>query len=282
MRRRIGGAGVDCKDDNTSNGEVGNRIFNMKSYWGESSKRPYVIFKRNSPMLCVYCGLEADTREHCPPRFLFDLPLPKDLQTIPACRTCNNGFSADENYVKFVLNDLFKHYELNDDSFQLVQENECIEEKEAREASLRFIQNPFFDTRMERIFRKIAIGHVNYELSIQLFCDERLVETARVSYVIRPMLDEDEWNQIGCCEDITNDVLPEVGSRAYGNIYIVETCKLQNDGTKRFEQNARYIEWTSLQEDNYKYVAFLRENNIIVRMLYRNFLFVEVVFQGEE
>ena len=42
---------MDCKDDNTSNGEVGNRIFNMKSYWGESSKRPHVIFKRNSPML---------------------------------------------------------------------------------------------------------------------------------------------------------------------------------------------------------------------------------------
>lgn len=30
-----------------------------------------LVFRRNPPMQCIYCGKKADTREHCPPKGIF-------------------------------------------------------------------------------------------------------------------------------------------------------------------------------------------------------------------
>ena len=260
------------------NDETGDKGFNMGSFWGEDLKKPFVVFDRSTSMRCIYCGNEATTREHCPPQSFFELPRPADLPTVPACKSCNNGFSSDENYVKHFLYDLFMYYELNDDSFEVPNENERSEVKEAREAVQRFIRNPFFDSKMERIFRKIALGHVCYELSETLFLDEEQNMTVQVSYGIRQMFDKKVWDGIGCFEDITNDILPELGSRAYDNIYVVESRRIQGGGTKEFKNEFRFMKWSSLQEGNYKYIAFLRDDKIIVKMLYRDFFYVEVVF----
>lgn len=50
---------------------------------------------------CVYCQKNiADTLDHIPSRGLF--PDTKDVKflTVPACRKCNRGFSADEEYFR--------------------------------------------------------------------------------------------------------------------------------------------------------------------------------------
>jgi hypothetical protein len=52
---------------------------------------------------CVYCGDNADTRDHIPPRCLLEKPYPANLPTVPSCRSCNNGFAADEEYFHVVL-----------------------------------------------------------------------------------------------------------------------------------------------------------------------------------
>ena len=52
---------------------------------------------------CVYCGARATTRDHVPPRFLLETPLPDDLLTVPSCRDCNRSFSLDEQYLQVVL-----------------------------------------------------------------------------------------------------------------------------------------------------------------------------------
>lgn len=57
--------------------------------------------------LCVHCGIslnqETVAREHVPSRCLLKKPYPKDLITMEACRTCNAGFSKDEQYLFAVL-----------------------------------------------------------------------------------------------------------------------------------------------------------------------------------
>lgn len=47
---------------------------------------------------CVYCGGPADTSDHTPPRSLLPTPFPEGVQamTLPACTSCNGGFSQDE------------------------------------------------------------------------------------------------------------------------------------------------------------------------------------------
>ncbi|SOE65391.1 hypothetical protein SAMN05446635_2674 [Burkholderia sp. OK233] len=47
---------------------------------------------------CIYCGGLENTREHVPSRVFLDAPFPENLPVVGACRSCNNGFSLDEEY----------------------------------------------------------------------------------------------------------------------------------------------------------------------------------------
>lgn len=52
--------------------------------------------------ICAYCGQDnAKTRDHIPPKSLFDRPLPTDLITVPACEECNNGDSVSDDFFQF-------------------------------------------------------------------------------------------------------------------------------------------------------------------------------------
>lgn len=50
------------------------------------------------PAKCIYCGKPATTVDHIPPKNLFSKPRPSDLITVPACNSCNNGASRDDDY----------------------------------------------------------------------------------------------------------------------------------------------------------------------------------------
>ena len=58
-----------------------------------------------SENICVFCGGQATTSDHIPPRGIFPKPLPSNsnLITVPACQKCNQGSSQDDeqfrNYV---------------------------------------------------------------------------------------------------------------------------------------------------------------------------------------
>jgi len=53
---------------------------------------------------CVYCGsTESMTVDHVPPRSLFPRPRPSNLITVPCCRSCNKGWSTDDEYLRTVL-----------------------------------------------------------------------------------------------------------------------------------------------------------------------------------
>jgi hypothetical protein len=47
---------------------------------------------------CVHCGDPGETRDHIPSRILLDEPYPENLPVVAACRSCNAGFSLDEEY----------------------------------------------------------------------------------------------------------------------------------------------------------------------------------------
>jgi hypothetical protein len=52
---------------------------------------------------CTFCGGETGTRDHCPSRVFLDEPFPENLPVVPACSTCNVGFSADEEYLACLI-----------------------------------------------------------------------------------------------------------------------------------------------------------------------------------
>jgi len=47
---------------------------------------------------CIYCGAPAASVDHIPPRSLFAKSNRNNLIRVPSCRSCNNGFSKDDEY----------------------------------------------------------------------------------------------------------------------------------------------------------------------------------------
>ena len=52
---------------------------------------------------CIYCGRNPETRDHVPSRVLLDKPFPDNLPVVDACRTCNEDFSQDEEYLACLI-----------------------------------------------------------------------------------------------------------------------------------------------------------------------------------
>ena len=56
---------------------------------------------------CIQCGAwigEVDTtKDHVPSKVLLRKPYPENLPVVATCTTCNNGFSADEEYLSLLL-----------------------------------------------------------------------------------------------------------------------------------------------------------------------------------
>ncbi len=55
------------------------------------------IPSRNNVESCIYCGEEADTRDHVPPKCLFPKPrTDMGMVTVPACLKCNKSYEKDD------------------------------------------------------------------------------------------------------------------------------------------------------------------------------------------
>jgi hypothetical protein len=53
---------------------------------------------------CIYCGATDNiTDDHVPPKCLFERPLPSNLVTVPACRSCNEQLGLDDEYFKTAM-----------------------------------------------------------------------------------------------------------------------------------------------------------------------------------
>ncbi len=52
---------------------------------------------------CFNCGAPADTKEHVIPRGFFPASSKSYRITVPACQSCNNALSLDEEYLRVVL-----------------------------------------------------------------------------------------------------------------------------------------------------------------------------------
>lgn len=94
---------------------------------------------------CVYCGAaKATTDDHIPPKGLFPVPRPSTLVTVPACVSCNAGFSADDEYFKVSL--LLRHDVAGQPAFK--DRLDSLYRSWARPQSRRFAQAVFNSIRV--------------------------------------------------------------------------------------------------------------------------------------
>jgi hypothetical protein len=66
---------------------------------------------KNAARRCVYCGVSIDqnSREHVPPKLFLEKHYPDNLRVVPSCSVCNNGWSADEEYLINFLAQITNH-----------------------------------------------------------------------------------------------------------------------------------------------------------------------------
>lgn len=61
--------------------------------------------RSRKPEFCALCAGEACTEDHVPPQNLYPKPRRPNLQlhTVPACKSCNNGASTDDEELNMIV-----------------------------------------------------------------------------------------------------------------------------------------------------------------------------------
>jgi hypothetical protein len=265
------------------NDEEDTEIIKYKNYLGDYRLRHRVVFERDTYMSCVYCGNPSDTREHCPSKVFLEKPLPTDLPVVPSCKECNNSFSGDELYVS-VLIELLKNYcykeeyPLKASTMKRIKERKDAQEAVASFEKIRITNIIENDSRIIRILQKLAVCHATYELSEGYQCDKWTGQASSLQYGFRPYLSQNEIDNMDSAIVINNMMFPEIGSRVYEHIYVVQPLLQSIDGDKQMMLNLCMMDWTDIQDDNYRYICWLDNDNIYVRIVIKEFLYAQIQF----
>lgn len=166
------------------------------------------------PAFCDFCGGETGTRDHCPSRVFLDKPYPDNLPVVPACSTCNESFSADEEYLACLISCVIVG-STDPEAMPREKTKQILNDKpflRARIEQARSISdgNVIFKPEYERVvavITKLAQGHALYELheSCARTPDEiNIIPLSLMNITQRVALENSE----------PYGIWPEVGSRA--------------------------------------------------------------------
>lgn len=258
--------------------------FTFRGYWGSELMRPFVEHSKNGLHYCIYCGSIADTREHIPSKAFLNKPLPGDLPTLPACQKCNNGFSSDELFTNTYIECVKEFKERKNPEVLEIQPLDRKEVREAKNAAKHDCVKGVYakDERIKHILIKLAKGHIVYELFECSNLESFPVANITVNSIIKCSVDDETWLSLETIEPIDNEVLPEVGSRAFRNMYVLDMIHNNSDDGSKYIEHHLFMDWTDIQNGVYKYIALYNGDRIIVKMIIRDYLYAEVTFQKQE
>lgn len=257
-----------------------------RAYLGDQRFAPHIEYSTSELCYCIYCGNKADSREHIPSKIFIDKPYPPNLYLVPACKACNNSFSADELYTWFVLKHLEREFgetKLSEHEEQRYNKYPSIRSKVINDIHA-FSEDKtscyfFRSGRVERVLAKLAIGHMVYELSEGYYTEsEYSWNIERVVYGFRPVLSKEVIFDYDCAIDIKELMLPEVGSRVYDHIYPITIPLSQVDTDHRLVLSSLLLDWTDIQDQKYRYIALIDANLAQVNIVIDEFLFATVFF----
>lgn len=255
-----------------------------KSFLGDDRLRPRVTFSRKGVHYCVYCGKISDTREHAPSRVFLSKPYPaENLPVLPACRECNNGFSDDELYTEVYIDSL-KY--LSGYGASLSEENQKRIYQNSAFPDAQHDLNQYYDgkklpvrDRIIRILTKLAVCHMVYELSEGYAVDDGCIQPATVSYSFGFDMTKEQKDSFDGFIFMNDKQLPEIGSRVFDKIFVLEPVLQRVDNGERSQIQLLIMNWSDIQEHNYRYVAWLENNQTFhVKTVIHDFLYAEVVF----
>ena len=164
---------------------------------------------------CIYCGNPADTREHAPSKIFLDEPFPSGLSTVPACSSCNNGYSKDEAYLACFMECVitgttdyssFKRQKIAKHLKRSPKLKNAISESSFTDSDGNLVWRPDIK-RVNNVLKKLAVGHSKYELSYPF---EGNADISTHPFILMTNEQRSEFEDMPCCS-----LWPEINSRAF-------------------------------------------------------------------
>ena len=223
-----------------------------------------------SRVSCTHCQDVLDpsnaSKDHVPSKCLLDRPLPANLPTVIICRSCNESFSEDEEYLcVFLVAVISGNAEPDPNLFPSaaasVEHSPRLRERITRaqvhqlplwgEPEILWMPEP---DRVNSVIVKNARGHALHEIG-----EPVSGEPSGVAYWPVSRLTIDQRNAF---ESVSLGALwPEVGSRMMQRLAGVDPLV---DG------------WVEVQEGVYRYAVAQGHNGLLVRTVIREYLATEV------
>ena len=256
----------------------------FKIFLGDEAKRPRVTFSRKGIHSCIYCGDLSDTREHAPSKVFLSKPYPhEDLPVLPACLTCNNGFSKDELYTEVYI-DAMKYLSGYADS--LSKENQ---ERMKPNTAFLDAQNDLskyysgesipVNEKVIRILTKLSVCHMVYELSEGYCVNDACIQPTSVAYSFAFDITTEEKKKNNDFIFMNNEQVPEIGFRVFDKIRVLEPVLQAINSEEQLKVPMVIMLWSDIQEHNYRYVAWLENDDTFhVKIVIHDFLYAEIIF----
>ena len=230
---------------------------------------------------CVYCGAANNLNdEHAPSRVLLDRPLPDYPAKIQACEECNRSYSLDEEYFSTIIGCALSG--TTDPARQTISRvGRTLLHTPALRASIEASRvetsggTSFVPvrSRIDRVVLKLARSHVAYESSVPQPTEPRLLQWKPLSTLSQA--EQEAWEEpefIG--------LIDEIGSRASQRQIVVQAMGVSSSGDHvpfAFLMN----DWIEVQEGVYRYHVSVSERCVRARMVVREYLACEVVWDQE-
>jgi len=212
---------------------------------------------------CVHCGGPTQTRDHCPSRVLLDEPHPENLPYLPACASCNSGFSLDEEYFACLVEcartgsvEAVRRPKIR----RILEHSPALAARLIQARSVTDSGETWFaleQIRVNNVVLKLARGHAAYELS-----EPHYEKPAHVMITPHHLMTSEVRHHFETPPPTFG--WPEVGSRA-----------MQRMGAAFSAPGIS--PWIDVQPGQYRYLG-VAEGAVLVRIVISEYLACEVLW----
>jgi hypothetical protein len=225
---------------------------------------------------CLYCGGAPNSREHVPSKSLLDDPKPDNLPVVGACRTCNNQFSSDEEYVACLVECVLAG-STDPDRIRRARVAKMLRHSPALRARLEGARTTVGNQtqfsievdRVRNVVRKLAQGHAAFELS--QICRQ---EPTLIDWQPLGLLGPEFREQFEAPHIVSR--LGEIGSRSTQRLMVIQLALAPTAGGEPGRQGFIVNDWVEVQEDRYRYLAIDDIGGIEIRMVIGEYLACKV------
>ncbi len=214
---------------------------------------------------CVHCGGPDETVDHVPSKVLLDEPYPENLMACPSCRTCNNGFSTDEEYLACLLEcvvaGVAEPSRLRRPKIARILSANTSLLARLRQARSDDEHTPMWAVegdRARRVVLKLARCHAAFELN-----EPKLEEPDYVNIKPLALMNVEERSAFES-QDSEVALWPEMGSRALQRLIVA--------GSDVFSEG-----WLVVQDSNYRF-RVSQNGGLEVKIVLREYLASHVVW----